>query len=69
MPKITHEPVPVPKALSVKQFCEATGISHSHFFELQRDGKIKSVLIGTRRIIPGEEYQRIMRDGTEGAQP
>lgn len=57
----------MPKALSVRQFCEATGISHSHFFELQRDGKIKSVLIGTRRIIPGEEYQRIMREGTEGA--
>ena len=35
------------------------------FYELVADGKIKTVVIGGRRLIPAAEAQRLVRDGCE----
>ncbi len=48
----------------VRPFCKAAGISPSKFYELLGEGKIETVIIGGRRIIPDGEARRIMREGT-----
>jgi len=39
------------------------GLGRTKFFELIRAKKVRSVLIGRRRIIPTEELERLMREG------
>lgn len=47
-------------ALSITQFCEAMGISKSHFYALQKAGEApKVVRVGRRRVvIPRAEAER-----------
>jgi excisionase family DNA binding protein len=52
-----------PLAYRVAQFCKAVGIRKTKFYELARDGKIKTVIIGGRRLIPADEAQRLVREG------
>jgi excisionase family DNA binding protein len=49
----------------VAQFCKAVGLGKTKFYELVRDGKIKTVVIGGRRLIPAAEAQRLVREGCE----
>ena len=52
-------------AFRVQPFCQSIGIGRTKFYELVRDGKIKTVVIGGRRLIPAEEAQRLVREGCE----
>jgi hypothetical protein len=54
---------------SIKQFCDAIGISVSHFYELKKLGKAPRTLegLGVRRIIAVEEAQRWCRERTTAA--
>ena len=54
-----------PLAYRVAQFCKAVGVGKTKFYELVRDGKIKTVVIGGRRLIPADEAQRLVREGCE----
>jgi excisionase family DNA binding protein len=54
-----------PLAYRVAQFCKAVGLGKTKFYELVRDGKIKTVVIGGRRLIPADEAQRLVREGCE----
>ena len=54
-----------PLAYRVAQFCKALGIGKTKFYELARDGKIKTVVIGGRRLIPADEARRLVREGCE----
>jgi len=54
-----------PLAYRVAQFCKAIGLGKTKFYELVRDGKIKTVVIGGRRLIPADEAQRLVREGCE----
>jgi excisionase family DNA binding protein len=54
-----------PLAYRVAQFCKLIGLGKTKFYELVRDGRIKTVLIGGRRLIPAEEARRLAREGCE----
>jgi excisionase family DNA binding protein len=52
-------------AFRVKAFCKSIGIGRTKFYELVRDGKIKTVVIGGRRLVPADEAQRLVREGCQ----
>ena len=54
-----------PLAYRVAQFCKAVGVGKTKFYELVAAGKIKTIVIGGRRLIPAQEAQRLVRDGCE----
>jgi excisionase family DNA binding protein len=56
---------PAQRALTVNQFIEALGISLSHFYDLQREGQVRTILVGTKRLIPADELDRILATGTQ----
>ncbi|HVI62764.1 MAG TPA: hypothetical protein VM910_09290 [Bradyrhizobium sp.] len=52
-------------AFRVKPFCKNIGIGVTKFYELVKAGKIHTVVIGGRRVIPVGEAERILREGCE----
>lgn len=52
-------------AYRVKDFCKLIGIGHTAFYDLMASGKIRTIVIGGRRLIPADEAQRIANEGTE----
>jgi excisionase family DNA binding protein len=61
--------VPDPPFLAyrVKAFCACLGLGRTKFYELVRDGKIKTVVIGGRRLVPADEARRLVREGCDDA--
>jgi excisionase family DNA binding protein len=49
-----------PAALSLSEFCKHVRISQSLAFKLIRDGKLRSVKVGRRTIIPSSEVNRLL---------
>ena len=54
-------------AWRVGEFCDAIGISRSHFYEQVKRGKIKTICIGGRRLVPDTERARILSGGADDA--
>jgi excisionase family DNA binding protein len=52
-------------AYRVGPFCQSIGIGRTKFYELLGSGKIKTIMIGGRRLIPADEAQRLVREGCE----
>jgi excisionase family DNA binding protein len=52
-------------AYRVKHFCAAIGLGRTKFYELVRAGKIRTIIIGGRRLVPADEAQRLIREGCE----
>jgi excisionase family DNA binding protein len=50
-------------AYRVAHFCKSIGLGKTKFYELVRDGKIRTVVIGGRRLVPAAEAQRLTREG------
>jgi hypothetical protein len=50
-------------AYRVAHFCKSIGLGKTKFYELVRDGKIKTIVIGGRRLVPAVEAQRLAQDG------
>jgi excisionase family DNA binding protein len=50
-------------AYRVAHFCKSIGLGKSKFYELVRDGKIRTIVIGGRRLVPAAEAQRLSREG------
>jgi excisionase family DNA binding protein len=59
----TMEASHAPLAYRVKQFCKSIGLGKTKFYELVRDGKIKTVVIGGRRLVPASEAKRLLGEG------
>jgi len=51
-------------AFRVQPFCKSIGIGRTKFYELVTAGKIKTVIIGGRRLVPADEAQRLVREGS-----
>lgn len=51
------------RAYQVLEFCEAFGISRSNLYVLIRAGKIHTVTIGGRRLVPVSEGERLLAEG------
>ena len=54
-----------PLAWRVPQFCKAVGICKSTFWKLRGEGKIKTVAIGGRTLVPHDEVSRLLSEGTK----
>ena len=54
-----------PLAYRVNHFCKSVGLGKTKFYELVRAGKIKTITIGGRRLVPADEAQRIVREGVQ----
>ncbi len=47
-------------AFRVDDFCSAIGISRSTFYSQMKDGSIRTVVIGGRRLVPMTEVERLL---------
>jgi excisionase family DNA binding protein len=54
-----------PLAYRVAQFCKLIGLGKTAFYERVKDGRIRTIRIGGRRLVPAEEAQRLVREGCE----
>jgi len=62
--RMPSQPVPLTRVgYRVNDFCAVTGIGRTSLYELIRDGKIKTVRIAGRRIIPASEAERLLNEG------
>ena len=52
-------------AFRVQPFCKSIGIGRTKFYELMAAGKIRTVVIGGRRLVPADEAKRLVREGCE----
>jgi excisionase family DNA binding protein len=52
-----------PLAFRVSQFCEQIGLGKSAFYERVKDGRIRTIRIGGRRLVPADEVARLLREG------
>ena len=48
------------QAWRVREFCDAVRISRSHLYAMMKQGKIRTVAIGGRRLIPDSERARLL---------
>jgi predicted DNA-binding transcriptional regulator AlpA len=54
---------------SIREFCDAVGISVSYFYELKQAGLApRTMKLGSRRIISVEEAQKWCRERTEASE-
>ncbi len=51
---------PPVRAYRVDDFCRAMGFCRSTFYVLVRQGKIRTVCIGRRRLVPAGEAERLL---------
>ncbi len=57
----SHSPHPI--AYGPDKSAEVLGVGRSKMYDLLRAKKVKSVLVGRRRLITHEELERIAREG------
>jgi len=49
------------RAFRVDEFCEAYGIGRSGVYKLLKEGKLPSVVIAGRRVIPKDAAEALLR--------
>ncbi len=54
-----------PLAFRVDDFCRKIGIGRTTFYELIKEKKIKTVIIGGRRLVPATEADRLLSEGMQ----
>ncbi|MCH8117979.1 MAG: helix-turn-helix domain-containing protein [Proteobacteria bacterium] len=52
-----------PLAYSVVESCRLLSISRRHFYGLLAEGKIRTVKLGARRVVPRAEVERLANEG------
>ena len=52
----------LPRLLAIKQAIAELGISRTALYELIKDGKLKTVNIGRRRLVPVEAIEKLVAD-------
>jgi excisionase family DNA binding protein len=52
----------------VDEAAQVIGISYSYMWKLIYSGKVRSIKVGWRRMVPKTEVQRILHEGTEVAE-
>lgn len=61
----TQAPDAAPLAFRVHDFCVRLGVSPSTFWKYAALGKIHTIRIGGRTLIPADEAARILREGVQ----
>jgi excisionase family DNA binding protein len=49
------------RALRIKEFCEAYGLSRSTAYKLMAQGKLRTVRVGGRRLIPTDAAEALLK--------
>jgi predicted DNA-binding transcriptional regulator AlpA len=52
---------PERRALRVNEFCAAYGLSRSTAYKLMKTGKLRTVLIGGRRVVPVDAAEALLK--------
>jgi len=52
-------------AYRITSFCKCIGIGRTKFYQLVREGKVRTIVIGRRRLVPAHEAERLVREGCE----
>jgi predicted DNA-binding transcriptional regulator AlpA len=60
---LAARPVVETKALRINDFCRAYGVGRSTAYSLINTGKVKSALIGKRRVILQESAEQLLKSG------
>lgn len=50
-----------PRAYTMQAFCKAYGLSRSTAYELMARGKLRSVRVGGRRLIPADAAEELLK--------
>lgn len=50
-------------AITISEFCRAYSISRSSFYKMKNLGKIRTVLLAGRHLVPVESAESLLRDG------
>jgi excisionase family DNA binding protein len=53
------------RAYSVREFCQAYRVSHSHVYALFKSGRLRSVRVGGKRLIPVEAAAELMNGSAQ----
>jgi excisionase family DNA binding protein len=56
----THSAAPMNRALRINDFCRRYGIGRTTTYQLIRSGKLKSIQIGRRRLIPFDAAEALL---------
>jgi predicted DNA-binding transcriptional regulator AlpA len=54
----------VKRALRVNDFCDAYGVCRATAYKMMKNGTLRTVLIGGRRVIPVDAAEALLREGT-----
>lgn len=61
--KLSSKSSAMRRALSIDEFCERYGIGRSCVYQLINSGKLRSVKIGKRRLIPVDAAELLLQEG------
>lgn len=61
---MTIEPIK-PHSLTVRDACDFTGLSRTRVYALIKDGRIKSFLVGSRRMFLREDLEAFMDEAAQ----
>jgi excisionase family DNA binding protein len=50
-------------AYGAEEFAKSVGCGKSHIYDLIAEGKIRTIKIGNRRLIPAQEARRVVAEG------
>jgi excisionase family DNA binding protein len=53
------------RAYRVKDFCATHGVSRSSVYKLMKAGKLRTVLVGGRRLIPKDAADALLTGGAK----
>ena len=56
---------PIRRAYSVKDFCRAYSLSRSTTYKLIKDGRLRSVTVMGRRLIPADAAEELVAQGVQ----
>ena len=54
-----------PRAYRIRDFIQLMAMSRTTFFQLSREGKIRTIRLGTHVVVPADEVERLLKYGTE----
>jgi excisionase family DNA binding protein len=60
---VTNTPTFEKRAFQVNEFAAAHGISRSTIYALMKEGKLRTIVIGGRRLIPKDAAEALLREG------
>ena len=52
---------PIKRALRINEFCAAYGVSRSSAYLMIRDGRLRTVLLAGRRLVPTDSAEALIR--------